>query len=505
MGAGDTEKKYLEALRRVKAANVKVESERAKSAKLTAQIIDCDARLRATEVHPHNHASHTSSADHTTSPTHQKALIRELRTKLSETQKNNADLKRTHLAMKQDATRMRDLLKRELGDQHDLSALISDTSTAEGWRGRAQTITLLRQKVKDLQKCNPDNDVPSRGVGGGYSEAGTVSTARDYDDVNRSHLSEVASQRRCREQDQRRALETLQKQVSELTRKATGGQARIAVFEKETATLKLQLTRVIQKTENDDRLLSAYKKELETQREEYKRIGSAPAPSSPGPIQKSEGDLLVSVDRQKSEKIRHLDDAIYTAFNQSGARVLALLSEVHDTTKQPSSTLVYLSELTHLREYCDFLRAELTEERLRCESLEDALNRETHKTASSPPFDPNGLPPQVVTHMSILKGEVASLKERIEVERAEHSAEMSVWKRLVDEQKEISASFEQCHETAEKGHIDLKARYKELKEELARVLRGQEGQEGAEVEEEVEGLLQAEAEATCSTPSGSLE
>ena len=534
--SGDVEKKYLDALRKLKGVSVKYESERAKVSKLTKQVIDCDARLReaesaqpaaaAAQARVSTGASETSGGEH--SP-HNKALLRELREKLDKTQKVNAEMKRQQVALKQDMIRLRDVLKREVGDQIDVQALLSQAESdatgakaaQDGWRGRAQSISLLKQKVKGLQRQLADATGAGAGAGaiapsdsasqvcgqtsatvsqcGGNADGATgVASNRDFDDVNRMKLSEVTSARKGRETEQKRTIDVLHKNVSEWKERHAAAAARIGTFETELSGLKMQLARVLQKTENDDKLVEAYRSELDALRAGYKRAlaeqgaqqrtaHSPPACATvPGVVDNAPSaageaaHLLADVDHAKNAKMHDLDERVYKEVVTHSGRVLEALRGAEGGGRASLAGL-YRAELGRHRSYCDLLRIELAEERQRCELLEDSLNREVHRPPhGAPPFDPNALPPQVVSHVSILKGEISSLKERVKLATANHDAELSVFQHSAAEQEEAAAAavraseqrveeLETAYEVLCADHEGLKTHFREVKKELAKL------------------------------------
>eukprot|EP00754_Rhynchopus_humris_P050054 Rhum_TRINITY_DN8730_c0_g1::Rhum_TRINITY_DN8730_c0_g1_i1::g.29635::m.29635 len=435
-------------------------------------------------------------------------------------------MKRQQVALKQDMVRLRDVLKREVGDQIDVQALLSQAdcdatgakAAHDGWRGRAQSISLLKQKVKGLQRQLADATGASAGAiapsdsasqvcgqtsaavsqcGGNADSATGIASNRDFDDVNRMKLSEVTSARKGRETEQKRTIDVLQKNVSEWKERHAAAAARIGTFETELSGLKMQLARVLQKTENDDKLVEAYRSELDALRAGYKRslaeqgaqqsaAHSPPACATvPGVVDNapSAGEaahLLADVDHAKNAKMHDLDERVYKEVVAHSGRVLEAL-RASESGGRASLAGLYRAELGRHRAYSDLLRIELAEERQRCELLEDSLNREVHRPPhGAPPFDPNALPPQVVSHVSILKGEISSLKERVKLATANHDAELSVFQHSAAEQEEAAAAavraseqrveeLEKAYEVLCADHEGLKTHFREVKKELAKL------------------------------------
>eukprot|EP00755_Sulcionema_specki_P025775 Sspe_Gene.84081::Locus_55187_Transcript_1_1_Confidence_1.000_Length_1854::g.84081::m.84081 len=489
---GTLEQKFLDALRKAKTANVKLESEKAKSEKLVRQLADLQKRLQEAErlnevALPQSARGGGSSQgddDAGTSPQASKRE-KELKVNLERVSKTNADLKRQQVAMKQEVQRYKDLLKKELGDTVDIEKLLKEEG--EGWRGRAQQISLLKAKVKELQRQLAAGEevssvagsaVPSSAPRGGYdtrSVGATTSATRDHDELHKRNLDETVASRKLAEAKAQQKLEDAEKAQKTLKEKLTASSARIQTLEKEVGMLKMQLGRVIEKTENDDKLLEAYKKELAAKRVELKSClqrqqqqqqgqdgGSTPSPKNQGQIDHPSDFYLQQAEaheqhlREKDRQIEDLQQSLASLKARLAERIgdeLQSASTGRDLTRAGSdvSSKVLSVELQRLRELVEVLRDQQRDTMARYEMADQSLRDQRIKmadmerrlgAAGSPPMgapavDASALPPQVVDKINMLKEENASLKDRVQILQSTMNAEVAIWRDVADEQKRI--------------------------------------------------------------------
>ncbi|KAJ9453279.1 putative coiled-coil domain-containing protein 13 isoform X1 [Diplonema papillatum] len=512
-GDGTMEQKYLDALRKVKALNVKYESERSKADKLVNQLVETENRYRENEKILSAAQSHAGSAllggnrgqlladENGNSAEADAAKARELREKVEKLQKANADLKRQAASFKQEQARLRDVLKREVGDQDYEKVIVPLLQPASGptgqaatpptpgaWRGRAQTISILKSKVKELQRqlaeatnsADPEGPVcPSDSASqapsahprslAGYN--GAPANA-DFDEVNRRALSEVTSARHKVAQQFQDENKGLQQQVSESKTRVSAMQARVLTLENEVATLKIHLARVIQKTENDDQLLCVYKAELEAKRGEVRQMAAAGRTANDPKTRPSPTHSNHTAERDQAsdrdQKISALESEVHGLRAQLAAKLaddaqtlLRAQEEWLSRNAQDGGDLLpsessapsvkfALAQLEVYKEYAGVVRKQLAEAMTRLDMAEEALH--TQKAAFLRTEDRSALqsvlpdvgkvdyaalPEPVVRHLLLLKGEVTSLKERVSLMKANHEAEQSVWKDMTQRQQEV--------------------------------------------------------------------
>jgi len=94
----------------------------------------------------------------------------------------------------------------------------------------------------------------------------TTTTKRDFDDVNRERIEAKENKRLMEVRDLQQALKQARDEVDQQRSRADSIAARQTVLERDNQHLRLCLTRIMEKTQNDDRLIVTYKEELEAQR-----------------------------------------------------------------------------------------------------------------------------------------------------------------------------------------------------------------------------------------------
>eukprot|EP01060_Flectonema_neradi_P002709 TRINITY_DN11721_c0_g1_i1.p1 TRINITY_DN11721_c0_g1~~TRINITY_DN11721_c0_g1_i1.p1 ORF type:complete len:541 (+),score=120.74 TRINITY_DN11721_c0_g1_i1:231-1625(+) len=430
---------------------------------MTHQLIDMERRLIESERLNQSalpaQTNVQSEGSDTSSPTSRSP--KEMKEKISQLQRTNAELKHQVTTQKTEITKMKEIVKREVGEQATdlLSTLHSQTSDSEGWRGRSQTISLLKSKLKEAQRrLNNAASVPSElSATGKYSlrnngttiapsdsasraadGAGYVGTVVDFDERHRSTISEVSSARRAKNaqiSDMNKQLEAI---ISEKTSKLSAANARITVLETDAVAFRAQLARVIEKTENDDKLLSAYKAELEGKRALLKEAtATARGGFSATITQMTDTTVEQSVDH--SEQIARLEKEVES--------LRATLTAKNVPTD----------------EYSQLLKRQVEEYRLKYEHVENILNKE-RAAAKSSVADNNTstekIPQEALLQLSLLKSEVTSLKDRISLMKGNHEAEIFTVNRVSSEK--LSA--------IEEENKDLKVQYQKMKVALAEAL-----------------------------------
>ncbi|KPI88385.1 hypothetical protein ABL78_2504 [Leptomonas seymouri] len=225
---------------------------------------------------------------------------------------------------------LRSLIQREVGlrdDTSEVDALLKRTTTSSGaaeagsgggsgggkaqcrssgWRGRAETIVLLKSRLKDAQRtvealsaaaaekgqfdeaglgsvdCGSDGTDPLAlpasvraylGLeDGSNSEMRSVATTatrrRDVDDDARDRLTTMQQQRAAQQQQQTVHVENLQRQVQEEKWRMAALQARTKTMKTELDTLRGYVETILEKSAMDDELLEAYQLEVRKAQEE---------------------------------------------------------------------------------------------------------------------------------------------------------------------------------------------------------------------------------------------
>jgi hypothetical protein len=219
---------------------------------------------------------------------------------------------------------LRSLVRREVGlhdDASEVDALLKNTASAAGWRGRAEEIVLLRGKLKDAQRrvealaaTGEDlQDIEGRfsintigsgadplalpasvraylgiddkGISKAQSSATTTTAAtatrrKDVDDDARDRLAAMQQQRIAQQRQQAIDAETQQRQRQEEKLRTAALQARVTTMKAELDTLRSHVETLLDKSKTDDELMEAYKAEVQAaqaETREWRKKASAAA------------------------------------------------------------------------------------------------------------------------------------------------------------------------------------------------------------------------------------
>lgn len=161
------------------------------------------------------------------------------------------------------------VLLRELGDQKTVAKALDEkesgpsSSPQGGWRGRAQTIALLKTKTKKLE-------AELRITRASASGCGEFSSNKDTKDVDlraARDIRKMETLRRRKVQSMEKSLEEAQSKLSELHREHNGAKARIRVLEKEGREAKASVEVMLAKDANSNEFIE----ELERAHRESER------------------------------------------------------------------------------------------------------------------------------------------------------------------------------------------------------------------------------------------
>lgn len=406
--AGSVETKYLEALRKCKDLKVKLDVQRSRSQKLSVQIAELERMLHdaTSAMLPRGSASVDED------------LARELKEKAEKSARSATELRRTVEDQKKELNKMRRVLQREIGEDVDIERICNDPEST--WKGRAQQITLLKSKLKELEKRIMEGSV-SGGLDPEISSAiskasvTTMGTRKDHNDAYRAGIEDKEAKRRNETRDLQVALKSKEEEVVQVNRKVEAAQARHLILERENTTLRSSLARILEKTENDDKLIAAYKIETQNIREEMKglkRGGAVELPRSNDPH-----DVLTlqkKLQKLQCEVIEGQKQLLSVVSQQQRG-----LGDVGSASSKSLSLNAARIEIEHLRRLVTALQDRLIE------------------SVTFVPFDATtiheGMPTaQIVEKCTLLKGENASLRERLTLLQDISQREVSVYKAIAD-------------------------------------------------------------------------
>ena len=287
-----------------------------------------------------------------------RAELEETKSKFDRTLKTNASLRKVNDELKRDVSKMKKIVALEVGDDAEIALASLDddgnpmspttagprsasagqtTKPAPGWKSRAQQIALLKSKSKDLQRqltasrqqlaeVSPgdftqgggdfDSVTVRSGMTGvrsmatgvtGITTASAVTGAtqrRDFDDVNRERIERKGQRRLMETREAERAVEIAQEDATKEKSRADALQARMQNLERDNQHLRLCVSRMVEKTENDDALIAEYKVALERQREEMR--DAVQQASQQGTNQNIQPKPTVGPSRRESELQREV-------------------------------------------------------------------------------------------------------------------------------------------------------------------------------------------------------
>eukprot|EP01065_Artemidia_motanka_P019630 TRINITY_DN2339_c1_g1_i1.p1 TRINITY_DN2339_c1_g1~~TRINITY_DN2339_c1_g1_i1.p1 ORF type:complete len:535 (+),score=185.61 TRINITY_DN2339_c1_g1_i1:65-1669(+) len=483
-GEGAVEHKYLDALRRNKALKVKLDAERARADR-SQQLLDAAERrvIEAERIVAQSslpappstraatHADTHCSGDDDGAATRKE--LREVKVSLDRAQRLNADLRRQLSVAKQESQRCRDVLRKEVGDGAD-QLLDNPEDGHEGWRGRAQQISILRSKLKDLQRQLQQQDGVSVAASDARSVAAstTAATSRDFDEQHRRALESAAAGRRAKEAALQKQIAEQERAAKEQRERADAAHARLEVLERTQGQMRVQVQRMVAKAENDDRLIDAYKEEMERLQKEGRQRRQQQQPQGSGGPQQQQppaGAEPADFYRQRAADLeRDLRDAA-AAVESSRAelREARAASLAVDVDRDTTGAVPWREEREKMREYIGILRADLQASHADAQQAKArALAAEAGQRKIPPAgFDPAQLPPALVERFNMLKGENASLKERLDLLQLSMERDAEVWNQVSqcahagDDSAESTAQLEQELHDLRAQHSELKRAY----------------------------------------------
>jgi hypothetical protein len=160
--------------------------------------------------------------------------------------------------LKRDLQTALKILKSEMGSA-DLEHLSNVTVKNPGWRGRAQQIVILKEKLKDLEaQTNHQHQKQQQRQDDCKSSYSSVKDLKPL--YNGGNV--VGGQDLKKASELEKIVETERGNYEKLKSKVLGYKARIKNLEEQNGELKQKLHLVLEKTELDDQMISALKKRL---------------------------------------------------------------------------------------------------------------------------------------------------------------------------------------------------------------------------------------------------
>ncbi|XP_043256883.1 coiled-coil domain-containing protein 13-like [Colletes gigas] len=168
--------------------------------------------------------------------------------KLQQTQTKLYESKNTCVSLKQEINKLHKLLCSEVGENLNINNLLNQPN---GWRGRAEQIHLLQQKVTELQSKLWDYE-------------GTQKTIASVDRKNLTNLRNLEKERRQQIENSAKQLRQSEIAIEGYKRKIEASKARIKVLEHELNLMKGNLSVLNEKRTHDDHLIETLSNRLKT-------------------------------------------------------------------------------------------------------------------------------------------------------------------------------------------------------------------------------------------------
>jgi hypothetical protein len=166
------------------------------------------------------------------------------------------------LAAQGEVKRTQRALAKELGPDvavaDAVAAANSDVDVVGGWRGRAQTITMLRTKLKHMKRKL------QQAAAGGKSGGSGFKSGAGSGDVDHQAMDDLDSMQRARDGAVEQLTEqfgALSTELASATEKLKHKKARIKTLEESTRRSKAQMKTMLKKSVNDDGLIERLTKD----------------------------------------------------------------------------------------------------------------------------------------------------------------------------------------------------------------------------------------------------
>ena len=242
-GPGDLrDEKFKDLAKRSKAATMALGKERAKAAQLAAELAGAKRELEKASAAP-------VAGDHD-------AENKELREARNQLAASNAKLHEQRLQMQASHAELQKYqraLAKEVGDDVAVGKLLEEGSNA---KGRAQQITLLKDKLRELnRRIEAGTAAPPLGAAGPGSPGG--------DERQREKLQAMEAERRAEAERLMLREQQLAAEVAELRKRGDAQAARIKNLEGDSKGKREKLVLMLNKSGTDDQLISALRNELD--------------------------------------------------------------------------------------------------------------------------------------------------------------------------------------------------------------------------------------------------
>ncbi|KAJ3093062.1 Coiled-coil domain-containing protein 13 [Quaeritorhiza haematococci] len=208
--------------------------------------------------------------------------VRGLKDKLSQVTRKLEEERIQNGSLRSELGRVQKIVAMEVGEEFLTNPNLLRGKEMGGWRGRAQQILTLKEKVRDLSnklreaEMHHSNETATAKIRLGTPNSVreskeprdkvtsnlAIGGLRNIDKRQREQLKNMQSERRVRLDRAMNELQDLQSEHSELRAKYDGCHARNRLLEREVKDLKSKLEVLIHKAQKDDNLIDTLKEEM---------------------------------------------------------------------------------------------------------------------------------------------------------------------------------------------------------------------------------------------------
>uniref|UniRef100_A0A1B6H124 Uncharacterized protein n=1 Tax=Cuerna arida TaxID=1464854 RepID=A0A1B6H124_9HEMI len=341
---------------------------------LTADLEVARMRCRAAELSSLTSAQVVEEkASNDVKPPDSTSTVKELTDKLSTANLKVCEYRNQCQQLKHELKIAQKVIQSEVGEGVNVTSLVTSGGSG-GWRGRAQQIQTLQQRLAELSEKTSSCEVNEK-------------EARKTESVAR-----LAEKEREREKE----VAELKQQLEDKQRKLEASRARSRVLENNQSELRGRLATLLEKTTHDDQLIAALTTQLASASDKSQDRSTANRLEQQNRLlenqlseEKSKLTNLQSVLRDKDKELAELEEKLINLQNATTS----------DSTERPRSTSIPSTEQIHTNTTLETLGVTAEAERVRLLELlavnnkrleqerqsaiqaQDALRKERHKAA----------------------------------------------------------------------------------------------------------------------------
>ena len=286
------DRKLVELAKKNKNMMVRLNKEKSKVAVLTQQLQKLQI-VAPTPVTNNNNLRHfsskkdsqlnetmsTSDAGEDDGEDESSKLLKQFKDRAASYEKRMKLLREQGEKYKSENLKLRGIIQKEVGDEVTIDSLLNNT---DGFRGRAQQIYLLKIKVKDLQKklellSSPNSSLQlnstvntTSGIASPtnvnttveLSSISTLSTA-SVDERQKKTLDKLGQEKKAEVHELKKEIAEKAEEIKSIQNKLEASTARCKILEKNFSEMRTKQARILEKCENDNKLITLLKSEVE--------------------------------------------------------------------------------------------------------------------------------------------------------------------------------------------------------------------------------------------------